>query len=102
MESHLVEFDKIEWIEAGNGIRYKLFQKDGRIIRLMELSDKYSDIDWCMNGHAAYILDGKFTVKFENHTEIFNAGDTVFIPAGTKHIAMVEKACYLKMISFEL
>lgn len=102
MENHKVEFERIEWISAGDGIRYKCFEKGKQKIRLMDLNDMYSDTDWCQNGHAAYILDGRFTVKFEDHTETFNAGDTVFISAGMKHIAMVENGYHLKMISFEI
>jgi hypothetical protein len=102
MESHLVEFDNLEWVEAGEGIRYKCFEREKQTIRLIELSDAYCDKDWCMHGHVSYILEGNFTVKFENHTEMFNTGDTVFIQEGTKHIAMVEKGYHLKMISFEL
>jgi ethanolamine utilization protein EutQ (cupin superfamily) len=102
MESHLVEFNNIIWVESGTGIRYKCFEKEGKKIRLMELYDTYSDTDWCINGHISYILEGRFTVKFENHTEMFNTGDLVFIQDGTKHIAMVEKGNHLKMISFEL
>jgi Cys-tRNA synthase (O-phospho-L-seryl-tRNA:Cys-tRNA synthase) len=102
MESHLVEFDNMEWIEVGEGIRFKCFEKSGKKIRLIDLKDTYSDTDWCTNGHSSYIVDGKFTVKFENHTENFNTGDTVFIAPGTRHIAMVDKGFSLKMISFEI
>lgn len=102
MQTYRVDFEKLPWIQAGEGIRFKCFEHCKRKIRLMELGETYRDNDWCVSGHASYILEGKFTVKFEERTEVFSAGDTVYIPAGTKHIAMVEEGNSLKMLSFEL
>jgi mannose-6-phosphate isomerase-like protein (cupin superfamily) len=104
MKEHLVDFAKSEWISAGQGIRYKIFEKDGKTLRLMELSDAYCDSDWCKHGHISYIIDGEFNVKFEDHTENFIKGDTVFIPIGEehKHIASVPKGKHLVMLSFEI
>lgn len=103
MENHLVDFDRIEWESPAEGIRFKAYQKNGKTIRLMELSDTYSDPDWCRHGHVAYILDGHFAVRFEDHSESFKKGDTVFIAAGEehKHIAHVPKGEHLIMLSFE-
>lgn len=41
MENHLVDFDKIAWVESAIGIRHKSFKKDGKTIKLIELSDTY-------------------------------------------------------------
>jgi mannose-6-phosphate isomerase-like protein (cupin superfamily) len=104
MEKYLVDFAKIEWVSPGKGIRFKIFEKEGKILRLMELSDTYCDSEWCTHGHISYIIDGQFNVKFESHTENFAKGDTVFIPAGEehKHIASVPKGKHLIMLSFEI
>lgn len=56
MENHLADFDKIKWTSPAEGIRFKAYQKDGKTIRLMELSDTYSDPDWCRHGHVAIML----------------------------------------------
>lgn len=104
MKKHLVDFEQMEWISPAEGIRYKAYEKNGKTIRLMELSDQFADSDWCRHGHVAYIIDGRFQVRFEDHTEHFVKGDTVFIPAGAehKHVACVPKGERLTMLSFEL
>lgn len=101
MENHLIEFDKIEWVSPVDGLRFKAYKEDDKTIRLMELSDSYTDTDWCRHGHVAYILDGHFIVRFEDHSENFKKGDTVFIAVGeeNKHIAYVPKGEHLIMLS---
>ena len=103
-QNHLADFDNLPWINAGKGIKYKLYKDGNHIIRLMELTDDYCDNDWCTHGHMAYILDGSFIVKFQDHVEKFKKGDTICIPLGecNKHIASVEKGSTLTMISFEI
>jgi quercetin dioxygenase-like cupin family protein len=36
-------------------------------------------------GHFGYILEGRFEIEFDSGTEIFEAGDGVFIPDGKEH-----------------
>ena len=104
MENYMVDFEKIDWISPTEGIRFKAYEKEGKTIRLMELSDAYHDADWCRHGHIAYIIDGQFSVKLEDHIENFKKGDTVFVPAGDahKHIAYVPQNNHLVMLSFEI
>ncbi|MBP3886658.1 MAG: hypothetical protein J6F30_03230 [Cellulosilyticum sp.] len=45
MESHLVEFEKLDWINVGEGMRYKKFERDNKVLRLMELTDTYQELD---------------------------------------------------------
>lgn len=105
MREHLADFDTLPWTDAGEGIRFKLCKKDGSTVRLMELTDAYTDADWCVHGHMAYILAGCFDVHFpDGHSERFTQGDTVLIPSGAehRHIACVPKGERLKMLSFEM
>lgn len=104
MDKHLVEFANIEWVSVGQGIRYKKFERDHKVLRLMELTDEYQELDWCMNGHIGVVYEGEFQVTFEEHTEWFKAGDIVFIPGGKqhKHKASVPEGKRLVMLSFEL
>jgi hypothetical protein len=59
LREHLVNFEESEWINPKQGIRYKTFEKDEKIIRLMELTDVYCDLDWCQHGHISYIISGR-------------------------------------------
>lgn len=104
IESHLVDFEKVEWQEAGRGIRYKKVEKEGKILRLMELTPEYVENEWCMHGHIAVILCGMFKVEFKTHTEIFHQGDVVWIPGGEthQHKASVDSGERMQMLSFEL
>lgn len=104
MEEHLVTFEKIEWVNACEGMRYKRYEKDSKVIRMIELTDSYCELEWCMNGHIGIIVEGKFRVEFEKHVEDFNVGDIVFIPGGEqhKHKASVPSGKRMRMLSFEL
>ncbi|MBE6021956.1 MAG: cupin domain-containing protein [Cellulosilyticum sp.] len=104
MDKHLVEFETIEWVNACEGMRYKKFERDGKVLRLMELTDQYKELEWCTHGHIGVILEGEFHVEFENHREHFKEGDIVFISGGVehKHKAMVPSGKKMKMLSFEL
>lgn len=58
MEKHLIDFKQIEWVNPAEGIRFKAYEKDGKTIRLMELSGSYSDSDWCRHGHIGQLRSG--------------------------------------------
>ena len=84
-------------------MRYKKFEKDYKVLRLMELTEQYHELEWCLHGHIGIILEGVFKVEFENHIEVFNKGDIVFISGGEqhKHKASVPSG-KMTMLSFDL
>lgn len=104
MTNHLIEFNKIEWVNADIGIRYKAFTNGNQRIRLAEFSEGFSEADWCSNGHIGYVLDGEFALDFNKKTEHFKKGDTIFIPSGEedKHKAILGKGEKVTLLLFEI
>jgi len=104
MDKHLVDFEKIEWVNGGAGVRYKAFIKGIQQLRLVEFSEGFTEIDWCLKGHAGYVLDGEFTIDFNGKRERFKKGDIVFIPKGAtnRHKAILGKSEKVTLLLFEI
>jgi ethanolamine utilization protein EutQ (cupin superfamily) len=84
MIRYRVEFDPIPWEEPLAGMRCKTLRQADRQLRLVEYTPAMQP-HWCERGHIGYVLAGEFEIRFERKTEIFRAGDGVFIPAGPDH-----------------
>ena len=79
-----IDFDAIEWESPMPGVRQKAFVQNARRVRLVEYTTGMAP-HWCSRGHYGYILEGRFEIEFDDRTEIFEAGDGVFIPDGEEH-----------------
>jgi quercetin dioxygenase-like cupin family protein len=103
MHGHLIDFDNIPWTEAGAGVRYKAFQQGGKQIRLIEFSEGFFEKDWCLRGHAGYVLEGSFSVDFNGHIESFSKGDAIMISEGEqdRHKALLKTGERVMLLVFE-
>lgn len=63
-------------------LRHRVYECDGRRLRLLELARDFIEPRWCMRGHIGSVLMGKMEITFADHTETFAQGDGVFIPPG--------------------
>lgn len=104
MHKHLINFEGIPWVQAGRGIRYKVFKSDIQQIRLVEFSEGFMEEDWCLRGHAGYVLEGSCIIDFNGEKELFSAGDTMFIAKGEedKHKVIMDKEGRVLMLLFEI
>jgi quercetin dioxygenase-like cupin family protein len=104
MYNHLVDFDKIEWISPAKGVRYKALVSGNQRLRLVEFSEGFVEPDWCLNGHAGYVLEGGFKTDFNGRLERFEQGDTIFIPRGEgdKHKVVMDKGEKVLLLLFEI
>jgi hypothetical protein len=82
MNNHLVDFETIPWTQAGKGIRYKAFVNGNQRLRLAEFSEGFVEEEFCLKGHAGYVLDGECDTDFHGSIEHLKAGDVIFIPKG--------------------
>ena len=57
VKTHKVEFEKVEWKEATLGMRYKKIEKEGRVLRLIELTSEYEEKEWCLHEHKASVVN---------------------------------------------
>jgi hypothetical protein len=77
-----IDFDRIEWSSPMPHLRHKVYECDGRRLRLLELDSDFVEPDWCMRGHIGSVLRGKMEITFAEHAETFVEGDGIFIPPG--------------------
>ncbi len=75
----------MEWEEPAEGIRFKVYEQDGRKLRLVEFAKEFVEPDWCCKGHIGYILEGQIEIDFDGDVITFGPGDGLFIPAGEEH-----------------
>ena len=104
MENALVDFEKIIWESPASGIRYKSFIKGNQRIRLVEFSEGFEEVDWCIKGHAGYVLEGSFALDFKCRLERFVKGNILFIPEGPEygHKAILSKGEKVLLLLFEV
>ena len=84
MSRYKVDYDAISWESPMEGLRFKAHRQEGRQLRLVEYT-RDMEPHWCEKGHLGYMLDGRFEIRFEHETAVFNPGDGIFIPSGPEH-----------------
>lgn len=89
MEQYKIDFETMEWQTPAIGVRFKVYEQNGKKLRLVEFSKDFVEQDWCAKGHIGYILEGQIEIDFGGKTIAFGPNDGVFIPAGKKHKAKV-------------
>ena len=82
VEDHRLAFSGVEWAAIAPGARHKIFERDGKRVRLLELSPEFVEVEWCRKGHVGVVLQGVLELDFAGRTERFNRGDGLFILAG--------------------
>lgn len=78
-------FDDMEWTVTADGAREKVVERDGRRVRLVELTEAFVHADWCSTGHLVSVLDGTLELTFSGRVETIEAGDLCSIPSGYEH-----------------
>ena len=104
MDKHLIDFEKMEWIDGISGMRYKKFMNGSQQLRLVEFSEGFIETEWCPKGHSGIVIDGEFTLDFNGRLERFKKGDIIFIPSGEadKHKAVLVKGGKVTLLLFEI
>lgn len=78
------KFDELPWAEPAEGVRHKVFDQDGKRLRLVEYSRRMPE-HWCEKGHWGIVLRGSLEIEFVSSREIYSEGDAVFLPNGAEH-----------------
>ena len=84
-EQYRVAFGSMPWDQAAPGVRHKVYEQDGRRLRLAEFTEEFVEAEWCVNGHIGYVLEGRIEIDFNGNLVLLEAGDGLFIPAGEEH-----------------
>ncbi len=84
MSIYKVNFDELSWEQPMEGLRFKAARDGGKQLRMVEYTPDM-DLHWCDKGHLGIVLGGRFEIKFDDVTEVYEEGDGVFIPSGAEH-----------------
>ena len=83
MNAARIDFASLAWERPVPGVRCKTIVRDGRSLRLVELSREFVESDWCMKEHIGYVLRGELEITSgDGRRETFAAGDGIFIREG--------------------
>jgi hypothetical protein len=85
MDECKVDFNSLSWQSPTKGVRFKAFLHGNRRLRLVEFSDEFVELEWCMKGHIGYVLEGEGEIDFSGQIVKYSSGDGVFIQAGLEH-----------------
>lgn len=77
-----IDFKSITWNSPATGVRSKVYQQDGKQLRLVEFTREFVEPDWCMKGHTGFVLKGELEIDFNGSPVVFRPGDGLFIPPG--------------------
>nr|WP_198982724.1 hypothetical protein [Herbaspirillum sp. ASV7] len=73
------------WSKSGVEGRVKLFNSNGKRLRLLELPPGFDEQHWCLVGHQGYVLEGCFTIIFDDAKFDCRPGMAFSIPDGVRH-----------------
>ena len=84
MEQYRVDFEAVPWDAPMPGVRHKVVTKDNVTLRLVEYA-KEMEPHWCNRGHVGLVLEGRFEIRYDSISEVYDPGDGVMIPPGDEH-----------------
>lgn len=73
------------WAKPGAEGRVKLFRSNGKRMRLLELPAGFDEQTWCLVGHQGFVLQGCFTIVFDDAEFACRPGTMFSIPNGVRH-----------------
>lgn len=82
MSKTRLDFNRLDWEKSPLGSRFKAFEKNGKTIRLVEISSTCEHPDWCRTGHVGFVVSGDLEIEFADTVEKFSAGDAFLIMSG--------------------
>lgn len=97
-----VDFERLAWESPSPGIRFKVFRRGGRQLRLLEFSEGFEEEEWCTRAHAFHVLEGELTLRLrDDRTVRMKAGDVGFLEGGAGHKAILGRGERARLLMFE-
>lgn len=84
-QTYKIQFDQLEWIEMGDGMRFKRFQQGELQLRLVEWDRSMLHPNWCLKGHIGYMLEGEVEIDIAGKVFTYTKGDVILLPEGEEH-----------------
>jgi quercetin dioxygenase-like cupin family protein len=79
MKTTRIDFEKLPWTEAAEGLRFKSAETGGRRVRLLEFAPGFVDSEWCQKSHAGCVVKGELEIEFADRVEKLAEGDALVI-----------------------
>lgn len=83
-----IDFPNMEWTsweKPGANGRVKISYIGNKRLRLLELPPGFNEEHWCLKGHVGYVLQGEFTIHYEDRKVSCSPGMGFVIPDGDPH-----------------
>jgi len=99
----LIDFPTLPWAkveERGAAGRVKKqVSGDGQAIRILEVSQRWKELDWCTKTHVGYVTSGKLMLEFAGQRSItVGRGQGFWIPRGCAHKASCKRTTTLFLV----
>ena len=87
-----INWNELAWEEVAPGARQKTVVRASSKLRLVEFTADFVEVGWCSRKHIGCVLEGDLILDFADSTQIYAAGDGLFILGGEaeKHRARVQ------------
>ncbi len=80
-------FNDLPWTQVADLVRQKSTHVDEKTVRLLELQDGFTEIQWCYKGHIGVVLSGMLVIEYEDDEQTFCAGDVLVLQSAIGHKA---------------
>ncbi len=77
-----VDFESMPWQDAAPGARFKAIRQGRRMLRILELTPEFVELDWCRKGHSGIVLEGELKIEFQGALARYPSGSGISIAAG--------------------
>jgi len=84
-QPYKIQFDQMQWIKVGDGMRFKRFQKGELQLRLVEWDKAMVHPNWCLKGHIGYMVEGELEIDVAGNIFSYKKGDVILLPEGEEH-----------------
>ncbi|MDN4018399.1 cupin domain-containing protein [Zwartia panacis] len=84
-KNYKIVFDEMDWIEVGDGMRFKRIQQGDMQVRLVEWDKAMVHPNWCLKGHIGYITEGDVEIDIAGKVYRYGVGDVFILPDGEEH-----------------
>jgi quercetin dioxygenase-like cupin family protein len=72
---------------------------DGQAVRILEVSPRWKELDWCSNAHVGYVTSGKLMLEFAGQRSMeVGRGQGFWIPRGCAHKASCKRTTTLLIV----
>lgn len=83
----VIALHDLSWADDVPGIRAREAQEQGRRWAIVEYGPQARREEWCLDGHAGFVLEGQVEYEFsdQEHAMVVSSGDAFTLATGRGH-----------------